>query len=79
MPRIFITQPFLHHCAGTIFDLSDEIGIAGWSEGDMINNELRNYSFAKSDKIHFEFTAYNLGFYIIHLKKNGSSIITSTS
>jgi hypothetical protein len=52
MPRIFITQPFLHHCAGTIFDLADEIGISGWSEGDMItdfHNLKKNYCYYLPD------------------------------
>jgi hypothetical protein len=52
MPRIFITQPFLYHCAGTIFDLSEEIGIFDWSESDMItdfHNLKNNYCYYLPD------------------------------
>jgi hypothetical protein len=44
MPIIVLTQPFLHHYAGSIFDLSDAIGNSGWDEDDMVRDRQPSYN-----------------------------------
>lgn len=43
MPIIVLTQPFLHHYAGSIFELSDAIGNSGWEEDDMVRDRQPCY------------------------------------
>lgn len=43
MPTIVLTQPFLHHYAGSIFELSDAIGNSGWDEDDRVRDRQSYY------------------------------------
>jgi hypothetical protein len=43
MPIIVLTHPFLHHYAGSIFELSDTIGDSGWDEDDRVSDRQPCY------------------------------------
>lgn len=43
MPIIVLTHPFLHHYAGSIFELSDTIGDSGWDEDDRVRDRQPCY------------------------------------
>lgn len=38
MPTIILTDPFMHHYAGSVFQLSDAIGYSGWDEDDRVRD-----------------------------------------
>ncbi|MBK7812777.1 MAG: hypothetical protein IPI50_16380 [Saprospiraceae bacterium] len=40
MPRIILTMPFLFHYAGSVFDLSDRIGVLNWDPDERVREKL---------------------------------------
>ncbi len=38
MPTIVLTDPFIHHYAGSVFQLSDAIGDSGWDDDDRVRD-----------------------------------------
>jgi len=40
MPRVILTMPFLFHYAGSVFDLSDRIGVLHWDPDERVREKL---------------------------------------
>lgn len=43
MPVIILTEPFIRHYAGSVFSVSDAIGISGWDEDDRVRDRQPCY------------------------------------
>lgn len=40
MPRIILTQPFMRHYAGSVFELSDQISMLNWDDDERVRDKI---------------------------------------
>ncbi|MEP7196623.1 MAG: hypothetical protein ABI851_08890 [Saprospiraceae bacterium] len=45
MTRVILTEPFMHHCEGSIFDLSDELEISNWDPDERVRDRINYQQF----------------------------------
>ncbi len=43
MPIIILTEPFIRHYAGSVFKVSDAIGVSGWDDDDRVREKQSCY------------------------------------